>query len=134
MSLSPAVKQQLITAAQQVCEKAYAPFSEFFVGAAVLSAQGNIFLGCNVENSSYGLTICAERAAIANAIATEGGQDFRLEAIAVVNRSQTPCSPCGGCRQVLFEFGPNAVLWFQGQEGIQETTVAALLPDGFQYG
>ncbi|MFP4007470.1 MAG: cytidine deaminase, partial [Spirulinaceae cyanobacterium] len=78
------IKAQLITAAQQACKKAYAPFSGFAVGAAVLSAQGKIFVGCNVENSSYGLTICAERAAIAAAIASEGGQHFRLRAIAVV--------------------------------------------------
>ncbi|MFP4297268.1 MAG: cytidine deaminase [Spirulinaceae cyanobacterium] len=126
------IKAQLITAAQQACKKAYAPFSGFAVGAAVLSAQGKIFVGCNVENSSYGLTICAERAAIAAAIASEGGQHFRLRAIAVVNRSQTFCSPCGACRQVLYEFGPDAVLWFQGDTEIEETTVAALLPQGFR--
>jgi cytidine deaminase len=126
------IRGQLLAAAQQVCKQAYAPFSGFAVGAAVLSAQGNIFVGCNVENSSYGLTICAERAAIAAAIASEGGQHFRLRAIAVVNRSQTFCSPCGACRQVLYEFGPDAVLWFQGDTEIEETTVAALLPQGFR--
>lgn len=126
------IKGQLLTAARQVCKQAYAPFSGFAVGAAVLSAQGNIFVGCNVENSSYGLTICAERAAIAAAIASEGGQHFRLRAIAVVNRSQSACSPCGACRQVLYEFGPDAVLWFQGDTAIEETTVAALLPQGFR--
>lgn len=126
------VKAQLIAAAQQVCHHAYAPFSGFAVGAAVLSAQGNIFVGCNVENSSYGLTMCAERAAIAAAIASEGGEHFQLQAIAIVNASTTPCSPCGACRQVLLEFGPEAVLWFQGEQGLQETTVAALLPQGFR--
>jgi len=125
-------KAQLIAAAQQVCNHAYAPFSGFAVGAAVLSAQGNIFVGCNVENSSYGLTMCAERAAIAAAIASEGGQHFRLQAIAVVNRSRSFCSPCGACRQVLYEFGPDAVLWFPGETDIEETTVAALLPQSFR--
>jgi cytidine deaminase len=129
--LTPQVKEQLIVAAQQVCHHAYAPFSGFKVGAALLSDRGNIFAACNVENSSYGLTICAERAAIVTAIAREGGSHFRLRAIAVVNQAQTPCSPCGACRQFLYEFGPDAVLLFYGQQGWQEATVAELLPQGF---
>ncbi|MEC4803093.1 MAG: cytidine deaminase [Jaaginema sp. PMC 1079.18] len=133
MTIEPQVKQALLAAAQQVCDKAYAPFSGFAVGAALLSAQGNIFTGCNVENSSYGLTICAERAAIATAIATEGGEHFKLRAIAIVNASATACSPCGACRQVLLEFGPDAVVWFQNERGWAEATVAALLPQGFRW-
>src|SRR5436853_1014874 len=95
---------KLIEAAAQARACAYAPYSKFSVGAALLTRSGNVFSGCNVENISLGLTICAERAAVAAAIA--GGQkDFA--AIAVVTDSQEPAVPCGGCRQVLAEFNPS---------------------------
>ena len=92
--------EPLIEAALKVREHAYAPYSEFAVGAAVLTEDGNIFVGCNVENASYGLAICAERNAIASAIAA-GKRKFVAVAIAA-----TPlASPCGACRQFIFEFG-----------------------------
>jgi len=92
----------LIELAWQTRDRAYAPYSSFHVGAAVQDARGNIFTGCNVENLSFGLTICAERAAIATAVAA-GSRDLR--AVVVVADTDTPISPCGACRQVMAEFG-----------------------------
>ena len=86
--------------------EAYAPYSDFHVGAALLTSNGDIVTGCNVENASYGLTNCAERTAVFRAVA-EGklSKGISIEAIAVVNRDHKSCSPCGACRQVLAEFG-----------------------------
>ena len=122
-------REQLIEAAKKVLINAYAPYSQFQVGAAVLTQQGNIFTGCNVENVSYGLSICAERNAIAHAVATEGAT-MKIVAIAIVNNRRVPCSPCGACRQVIQEFG-QAIVIFQGQAGWQSLTVKQLLPEGF---
>jgi cytidine deaminase len=94
---------QLFELAWEVRRNAYAPYSNFRVGAALLTKDGNVFTGCNVENISFGLTICAERAAVVAAIAA-GATDF--VAIAIVSDSATPVSPCGACRQVLSEFVP----------------------------
>ena len=113
-------------------DRAYAPYSKFHVGAAVLTAAGNTYTGCNVENASYGLTNCAERTAIFSAIAAEGPR-MKLRAVAVLNSAKMPCSPCGACRQVIFEFGPAAVVIFQGQGALEETTAAKLLPAGFSF-
>ncbi len=110
--------------------RAYAPYSKFLVGAAVVTAAGNIYTGCNVENASYGLTNCAERTAIFSAVAAEGAS-MRLRAIVVLNAQNVACAPCGACRQVMFEFGPDAVVLFQGTSGIEESTTRALLPAGF---
>lgn len=90
----------LIAQAQAVRQRAYAPYSNFAVGAALLTSDGRVFTGCNVENASYGLTVCAERIAVFKAV-SEGARDF--VAIAVV--SDTGATPCGACRQVLVEFG-----------------------------
>src|SRR3954466_8267751 len=106
-------QDKLIAAAQKASERAYAPFSKFFVGAAILTSAGQIYAGCNVENSSYGLTNCAERTAIFSAVAAEG-EAMRVRAVVVLNAQKVPCSPCGGCRQVMFEFGPDAIVLFQG--------------------
>lgn len=110
---------------------AYAPFSRFRVGAALLTAKGDIFSGCNVENSSYGMTNCAERTAIFSAVAQRGPR-LEIRAIAVVNDHGVPCSPCGACRQVIYEFGPEATVYFQAGEGWTETPIAELLPEGFR--
>jgi cytidine deaminase len=110
--------------------RAYAPYSKFLVGAAILTSSGNIYTGCNVENASYGLTNCAERTAIFSAIATEGPL-MRLRAVAALNAQDAVCSPCGACRQVIFEFGPDAMVLFRGASGIEEMTARALLPAGF---
>lgn len=95
------VEDELIAAARGAREKAHAPFSRFRVGAAVRSKSGRIFPGCNVENASYGLTICAERVAIFKAI-SEGEREFN--AIAVVTDAETLTPPCGACRQIIWEF------------------------------
>lgn len=126
------VNDRLIQAAQTVMNNAYAPYSQFQVGAALLSKRGNIFTGCNVENVSYGLSICAERNAIASAVATEGST-LEIVAIAVTNNRQISCSPCGACRQVIQEFGKNASITFQDDSGWQTTSIDKLLPEGFSF-
>ena len=128
--LSARDRDRLLAAANSMLQRAYAPYSKFRVGAAILTVAGNIYTGCNVENASYGLTNCAERTAIFSAVAAEG-ESMRLRAVAVVNAQNVPCSPCGGCRQVMFEFGPDAVVLFQGTSGIEESTTRTLLPAGF---
>ena len=118
---------ELIAAAAAVRERAYAPYSRFLVGAALRAADGTIFAGCNVENASYGLTICAERNAIAQAIAA-GTRDFT--AVAVV--SENGVTPCGACRQVLVEFGPEMMVIVVDMRGRRRIyTLAELLLDAF---
>jgi cytidine deaminase len=129
--LTPGERDQLLEAARQAVQRAYAPYSNFYVGAAVLTSQGQVFTGCNVENASYGLTICAERSAIFTAVQKTQGP-LVLRAVAVVNRAQVPCSPCGACRQVIAEFGRDVAIIFQGKDGFQESTIADLLPETFR--
>ena len=124
-------KQKLINAATQALDRAYAPYSQFKVGAAVLTTEGKIVTGCNVENASYGLSMCAERNAIANAIMSNEGDKIEIRAIAVANGQQVPCSPCGACRQVIWEFGQQAQVIFQGNQVWQSSTIQELLPAGF---
>ncbi|MEL7521771.1 MAG: cytidine deaminase [Cyanobacteria bacterium J06553_1] len=132
--ITEAQQTQLWEQAQQACQNAYAPYSQFQVGAAVLTEQGTIFTGCNVENVSYGLTICAERNAIAAAVATVGGHKMKIRAIAITNNRQLPCSPCGACRQVIAEFADkNTIVIFLGQQGIEISTITELLPHGFSF-
>ncbi len=128
--LSADDRELLLAAARAMLGRAYAPYSKFHVGAAVLTAAGNVYTGCNVENASYGLTNCAERTAIFSAVAAEGDA-MRLRAVAVLNANQVACAPCGACRQVIFEFGPDAVVLYQGRDGVEESTASALLPAGF---
>ncbi|MGF1479538.1 MAG: cytidine deaminase [Cyanophyceae cyanobacterium] len=123
-------KAQLLETARSALTKAYAPYSNFRVGAALLTEQGNLYAGCNIENSSYGLTLCAERSAIASAIVSEGSA-MKIRAIAIVNASQVACSPCGACRQVIAEFGADAVILFQGEQAILEKSIKDLLPAAF---
>lgn len=122
--------EPLLDAARDVLSRAYAPYSGFKVGAAVLTASGHVYAGCNVENLSYGLTCCAERGAIFAAVATEGAE-MRIRAVAVLSDPAQPCSPCGACRQVLLEFGPSAPVRYQGEQGTVTRTAAELLPDAF---
>jgi len=124
---------RLADAARQALSRAYAPYSRMRVGAAVLTGQGHIYTGVNVENASYGLTVCAERGAIFNAVAQEGPA-LQLLALAVVSDHPGPCAPCGACRQVIFEFGADAVVIFQGADGLEETPIARLLPGAFTLG
>jgi len=117
---------QIIDAALQVRSLAYAPYSKFKVGAALLTKSGEIFVGCNVENISFGLTICAERAALSNAI-SQGGKDF--EAIAIVTDSPELAMPCGACRQVLAEFNPKMAIIVSTVAGdVQQFQLNELLP------
>ena len=124
-------RERLVRAARKAMKNAYAPFSHFKVGAAILTSKGDIFAGCNVENSSYGMTNCAERTAIFSAVA-EKGPKLEILAVAVTNAQGVPCSPCGACRQVIYEFGPNAVVFYQGQQGDKESHITELLPEGFR--
>lgn len=109
--------------------RAYAPYSKFLVGAALLGASGEVFLGCNVENVSFGLTLCAERAAVCAAI--QGGcREFA--GIAIVTETEDPVTPCGACRQVLAEFGPQLSVYVEGLGGIHALwTLDQLLPAAF---
>ena len=131
--LTPDVEQKLWQAAEAAATHAYAPYSDFHVGAALLTSEGEIVSGCNVENISYGLTNCAERTAVFRAIA-EGklSHGVSIEAIAVVNRDHRSCTPCGACRQVLAEFGTGAVVLYETDGVRKQTTVNALLPESFQ--
>ena len=116
----------LIEAARQAREQAYAPYSRFAVGAALRTKSGRVFTGCNVENLSFGLTICAERVAVGAAVAA-GERQF--EALAVVADSREPVTPCGACRQVLAEFSMTLPVCSANLEGaVYETTIAELLP------
>ncbi len=129
-SLTAEDQQRLLAAAVAAMQHAYAPYSKFLVGAAVLTESGHVYTGCNVENASYGLTNCAERTAIFSAVAAEG-PTLKLRAVAVTNAQNVPCSPCGACRQVIYEFGPQAVVVFQGEKGFVNMPAGELLPSGF---
>lgn len=111
-----ATDEVLIEAALKARKQAYAPYSKFAVGAALLSDRGEVFIGCNIENISYGLTICAERVCVSNAVQA-GHQKFT--AIAVVSDSKEPVVPCGACRQVLAEFAPELRLVSCTLEGLR---------------
>ncbi len=128
--LSADEQTRLLELAEAAQKRAYAPYSKFLVGAAVLTESGNVYSGCNVENASYGLTNCAERTAIFNAVAEEG-PGVKIRGVAVTNALNVACSPCGACRQVIFEFGPQAVVVFQGQTGFVSMLAGDLLPSGF---
>ncbi|MCJ7646050.1 cytidine deaminase [bacterium] len=124
-------RSRLMRAARRAVKQAYAPYSKFKVGAAVLTEKGRIYSGCNVENVSYGLTICAERSAIFSAVGKEGGDKMRIRAIVVFTKEKVPCAPCGACRQVIYEFGPEAIVIYQGSKGLVETSIPRILPEAF---
>jgi cytidine deaminase len=129
MSLSPLPLRRLVTAARRAAKDAYAPYSKFRVGAAVLTRSGKIFTGCNVENASYGLSNCAERTAIFSAVA---GGNRELTAVAVYTPTRKPTLPCGACRQVINEFGPTArIVCVCDTADRIETTLDELLPRAF---
>lgn len=122
--------RELVILAKEAMENAYAPYSHFKVGAALLAKDGRVFQGCNIENASYGATNCAERTAIFKAV-SEGVREF--EAIAIVASSGDYASPCGICRQVLFEFLPEGkVILDSDEKGMVTFTVRELLPLGFR--
>lgn len=129
--VSAATRKKLESAARKVMANAHAPYSNFHVGSAILLANGKIFSGCNVENASYGMSNCAERTAIFSAVAALG-PEIEIRAVAVTNDHGVACSPCGACRQVIYEFGPDAVIFFQGGNGPKQAHITELLPEGFR--
>ena len=131
IALSPEQQETMLSAARAAFKNAHAPYSNFRVGSAILTERGKMYSGCNVENASYGLTVCAERNAIFAAVATEGS-GMRITAVAVATERDVPCAPCGACRQVIYEFGPEAVVLFRGQSGTEQMPITKLLPEGFR--
>ncbi|OCT17145.1 cytidine deaminase [Paenibacillus pectinilyticus] len=124
--------QELIVFAKEAMKRAYTPYSNFQVGAALLDANGDVHFGCNVENAAYGPTNCAERTALFRAIA-DGHKRGSFQAIAVTGDTEGPISPCGVCRQVLIELcDPEMPVYLSNLKGaFVQTTVAALLPGAF---
>jgi cytidine deaminase len=126
----PTNDEELITRARHAQKNAYAPFSQYKVGAALLTDNGQIYSGCNVENSTYGATNCAERTAVFTAVC-DGARSFQK--IAVVTDSEEPVMPCGICRNVLYEFSPNMEIIAVGASGKTERIqLSALFPKGFR--
>ena len=124
--------EQLIAKAKEARELSYSPYSKFKVGAAVLTKDGKVFLGANIENSSYPLCMCAERNALYNAY-MHGFKKEDLVALALSADTDGPCSPCGACRQVISELFPKDAPIYMGnlKDNIQETTISELLPFAF---
>ncbi len=122
-------KEELIDVAKEARKNAYAPYSKFKVGAALLTKSGKVFTGCNVENSSFGASMCAERVAVFKAV-SEGEREFK--AIAVVTDTNDPAMPCGMCRQVLSEFSMDIEVYAANLDGkVKTTTLRELLPYAF---
>ena len=119
----------LMNAAREASELAYAPYSNFPVGAAILTDGGAVHAGCNVENASYGLSICAERNAATTMISADGG-DRRIRSVAVFSPNAAPCFPCGACRQFLREFGCEEVI-VEGDSGLRRYPFEEILPNSF---
>ena len=130
--VTPAHLAELTRLAEAAAHHAYAPYSRFFVGAAVLLESGEIVTGCNVENASYRLTTCAEQTAIASAVA-QFGPAIRIRAVAIHNLNQSVCQPCGACCQTIAEFAPpTATILYPGPANTTVTcTLADLLPSAF---
>ena len=128
-TLSSSLRRRLEQAARRAAAASYAPYSKFRVGAAVLTGSGRIFSGCNVENASYGLCNCAERTAIFTAAAAG---ERKIKAVAVYTPTASPTMPCGACRQVIHEFGPNALIigLCRGRPRLEQT-LGRLLPGAF---
>jgi cytidine deaminase len=121
----------IIEAASAASYRAYAPYSNFRVGAAILTVGGAVYAGCNVENASYGLAICAERNAAARMIDAANVDDRKIRLVAVVSPESAPCFPCGACRQVLREFGCEEVVVLDASGAIERYPFHALLPHAF---
>ncbi|HVU00260.1 MAG TPA: cytidine deaminase [Polyangiaceae bacterium] len=124
------VLEALVEAARAVRTHAYAPYSGFQVGSAVLSDGGKIYVGCNVENASYGATICAERSAIVQLVAAG---EKSVAAVAVFVDGESPAMPCGLCRQVIAELGPRALIVTATPRETKRTTIELLLPEPFVF-
>jgi len=129
MGLKPEEIQELIGQAEVARSRAYCPYSKFSVGAAILTDKGEIVIGCNVENASYGNTICAERTAMTRCVAQQSGKPL---AIAVVGRTEQPLTPCGICRQFLAEFNYEMLVISKGEGGeVRTWKLSELLPEAF---
>lgn len=122
---------QVIEAARTASEKAYAPYSNFRVGAAVLTEGGVMHTGCNVENASYGLAVCAERNAVFSMVTDSVPENRKIRLAAVVSSDAAPCFPCGACRQVLREFGCEEVVMLDSSGAPVRYPFGALLPHAF---
>lgn len=122
------IAEELVAAAREAQGRAYAPYSNFAVGAAVLCADGRIFGGANIENASLGATVCAERVAMFTAVAAGC---TAIEALAIVGPGAEPLPPCGLCRQVMVELAPRAVVIMAGERARRIMTVAELMPEAF---
>ena len=120
-----------IEAARAASEKAYAPYSNFRVGAAILTRGGAVHVGCNVENASYGLAICAERGAVMRMAAEGDPADREIEIAAVYSPNASPCFPCGACRQVLREFGCEEVVVLDAEGNPRRYPFEEILPHSF---
>ncbi|AFM13045.1 cytidine deaminase [Turneriella parva] len=136
MKTNPLTKQAITELREQAIKasnQAYAPYSGIHVGAALLASDGNVYLGCNVENASYGLTICAERSAVSAAMqkVTEKRGEM-IRAIYIVNNKVPEIPPCGACRQVLFEFGKGGIVYFDGKKGMKKMLIDKILPEAFR--
>lgn len=129
--MSDEIAQRLLEAAKKVREHAYAPHSHFKVGAALQTKAGHVYLGCNVENASFGATTCAERNAIAAMVAAG---EREIEAIAVYAGSEGPTFPCGICRQVIYEFSGDARVIVADNDAAREVAISTLLPEAFRFG
>jgi cytidine deaminase len=130
--LPQAALEALLEQARQAAQKSYSPYSKFRVGAALRLSNGAIVTGTNVENVSYGLTICAERAALARAV-SEFGPEIRIEAVAVANLNEAPSPPCGACRQMLAEFAlPEAPVVFPAADGTRTMAFCDVMPLAFE--
>jgi cytidine deaminase len=131
MEIAEPVRAELLKAAKAAAARAYCPYSRFTVGAAILTDRGEIYAGCNVENASYGLTICAERNAIFQAV-SRSAAPLVIRAVLVYTPTPVPTAPCGACRQVINEFGPDAAI-VSVCDGPATTShqLSELLPDAF---
>lgn len=129
MTVSPRVVEDLLQAARRAREHSYAPYSGYKVGAAILTPDGRIYSGTNVENASYGLTVCAERVAIFKGI-SEGVR--QIKAIAIVSTASGEAYPCGACRQVIQEFGESSLLILEHKGGVRRVPLKDLLPHPFR--
>jgi cytidine deaminase len=121
--------ETVMDAARAASERAYAPYSNFLVGAAILTTRGAVHAGCNVENASYGLSICAERNA-ATTMASADSEDRQIELVAIYSPNTAPCFPCGACRQFLREFGCKEVVVEDGS-GLRRYPFEEILPNSF---
>ena len=125
----PSEIERLVREAKEARKKAFAPYSKFTVGAALITNDGKIYHGCNIENPSLMLSFCAERAALINAL-VEGEKVFK--AIAIASDSKDYCFPCGACRQMLAEFSPEIEVYLASERGIKKFSISELLPHQFK--